>query len=335
MLALDILNELLKELKKRPCPVVFASFSGGPKACMYKALQIIDSKHESHGKLDEYQLVRECLSGYIFDSTPVDFTSDLGTRFALDPTVLKMARPPKIATLIANGISSSLDALFLTKFESQRAEYWQTLYATVGMGAPYLILCSENDELAPYRIICNFAQRLKSLGGDVKLVKWASSPHVGHYRLHPEEYKCSVTELLTKSILIYSKKRVSGSHNQTSEPLNHLREAVSNSNQYQSCHRITLDLNDHFVVPGSVEYHEGQDVGSVHDASKERFIPRSTLPKVNAHGILGQILFDVCVPKNVEDWELRSSSSSSSCTHASGRRHSHFNPMKCIRRSRL
>ncbi|KAJ0785775.1 putative alpha/Beta hydrolase [Helianthus annuus] len=128
---------------------------------------------------DEYRLVRDCLSGHIFDSSPVDFTSDLGTRFVLDPSVLKLSRPPKIATLIANGISSSLDAIFLTRFESQRAEYWQTLYASVGMGAPYLILCSENDNLAPYQIICNFAQRLESLGGDVKLVKWTSSPHVG------------------------------------------------------------------------------------------------------------------------------------------------------------
>lgn len=47
------------------------------------------------------------------------------------------------------------------------------------MGAPYLILCSEDDDLAPYQIICNFAQRLQELGGDVKLVKWNSSPHVG------------------------------------------------------------------------------------------------------------------------------------------------------------
>lgn len=47
------------------------------------------------------------------------------------------------------------------------------------MGAPYLILCSEDDDLAPYSIICNFAQRLQELKGDVKLVKWKSSPHVG------------------------------------------------------------------------------------------------------------------------------------------------------------
>nr|XP_043636368.1 uncharacterized protein LOC122607456 isoform X2 [Erigeron canadensis] len=335
MLALDILNELVKELRKRPCPVVFASFSGGPKACMYKALQIIDSKGESCRDLGEFQLVRDCLSGHIFDSTPVDFTSDLGTRFVLHPSILKLSSPPTIAKWIANGISSSLDALFLSSFESQRAVYWQTLYST-RMRAPYLILCSENDDLAPYQIIRNFAQRLESLGADVKLVNWTSSPHVGHYRHHPVEYKAAVTDLLTKAISIYSQRiqRVSGSHSVTSEPLNHLREAVSSSNEYQSFHRITLDMNDHFVVPGSVEYHEGRDVGSVQDAPKERFIPRSAPPMVNPQGILGQILFDVCVPKNVEDWDLRSSSSSS-YTFTSGRRHSHFNPIKCIRRSRL
>ncbi|GKB01437.1 putative pentatricopeptide repeat-containing protein, mitochondrial-like protein [Tanacetum coccineum] len=338
MLAQDILNELVKELKIRPCPVVFASFSGGPKACMYKALQLMDSMGESQGNLvkDDYRLVRECLSGLIFDSSPVDFTSDLGTRFALHPSILKMSRPPIIAKWIANGISSSLDALFLTKHESQRAEYWQTLYSTISMRAPYLILCSEDDDLAPYQIVCNFAQRLERLGGDVKFVNWSSSPHVGHYRDHPDEYKAAVSELLIKAVSVYSQRtqQVSGSHSQTSEPLNHLREAVSSSNQYQSFHRITLDLNDHFVVPGSVEYHEGRDMGSIQDEHKERFIPRSSPPKVNANGILGQMLFDVCVPKNIEDWDLKSSSSSYS-TIASGRRHSHFNPIKCIRRSRL
>ncbi|GKD36266.1 origin of replication complex subunit 2, partial [Tanacetum coccineum] len=303
MLAQDILNELVK---------------------------LMDSMGESQGNLvkDDYRLVRECLSGLIFDSSPVDFTSDLGTRFALHPSILKMSRPPIIAKWIANGISSSLDALFLTKHESQRAEYWQTLYSTISMRAPYLILCSEDDDLAPYQIVCNFAQRLERLGGDVKFVNWSSSPHVGHYRDHPDEYKVAVSELLIKAVSVYSQRtqQVCGSHSQTSEPLNHLREAVSSSNQYQSFHRITLDLNDHFVVPGSVEYHEGRDVGSIQDEHKERFIPRSSPPKVNANGILGQMLFDVCVPKNVEDWDLKSSSSSYS-TIASGRRHSHFNPI--------
>lgn len=49
-------------------------------------------------------------------------------------------------------------------------------------GAPYLILCSEDDDLAPYQVIYNFAQRLRDLGADVKLVKWNSSPHVGLFQ---------------------------------------------------------------------------------------------------------------------------------------------------------
>lgn len=155
--------------------------------------------------------MRDCLSGFIFDSTPVDFTSDLGIRFILHPTVLKMSRPPPLTSWLANAIASSLDCLFLSRFEAQRAEYWQTLFSTVvsthcfccrmncfllshlvlyniyiyilfflqSIGAPYLIFCSEDDELAPCHIICNFSQRIQQLGGDVELVKWCTSSHVG------------------------------------------------------------------------------------------------------------------------------------------------------------
>lgn len=71
------------------------------------------------------------MSGYIFDSSPVDFTSDLGTRFVVHPSVMKVSEPPRLASWIANGISSGLDALFLSRFESQRAAYWQTLYSSI------------------------------------------------------------------------------------------------------------------------------------------------------------------------------------------------------------
>ncbi|XP_022852633.1 uncharacterized protein LOC111374225 [Olea europaea var. sylvestris] len=178
-LAIEIVKDLVQELKIRPCPVVLASFSGGLKACMYKVLQIIEGKCPEQVNMDDYRLVRDCASGHIFDSTPVDFTSDLGTRFILHPSVLKMSPPPLLASWIVNGVSSSLDALFLSRFEAHRAEYWQTLYSSVSMGAPYLILCSEDDDLAPCQIICNFAQRLKDFGADVKLVKWNNSSHVG------------------------------------------------------------------------------------------------------------------------------------------------------------
>lgn len=44
---------------------------------------------------------------------------------------------------------------------------------------PCLIFCSEDDNLAPYQIIYNFAQRMLDLGGDVKLVKLSGSHHLG------------------------------------------------------------------------------------------------------------------------------------------------------------
>ncbi|KAK2992272.1 hypothetical protein RJ640_020265 [Escallonia rubra] len=339
-LASEILSELIEELKIRPRPVVFASFSGGPKACMYKLLQMIEGKCEAKVNLDECRLVRDCVSGHVYDSAPVDFTSDLGTRFVLHPTVLKMSHPPLLASWIAKGIASSLDALFLSRFESQHAEYWQTLYSSVSMGAPYLILCSEDDDLAPYQIICNFARKLQEFGGDVKLVKWSSSPHVGHYRHYPTDYKAAVNELLGKAAVLYSRRirqlggekmGFEGTQDEISDRLSNLGEASTSSSQ--SYRRVALELNDHFFAPSSMEYHQGRDV--VQDEHKERYIPVSSPPSINAHGVLGQVLFDVCVPKNVENWDIRSPSSLGRPTFGSARWHSHFNPIKCIRRSRL
>nr|TKW01788.1 hypothetical protein SEVIR_8G201700v2 [Setaria viridis] len=176
MLADRVLGELVKELKIRPVPVAFASFSGGPKGCTYKVLQLIERRCKGQLSLDEYQLVRDCLCGQMYDSSPVDFVSDLGTRFLLDPSVLKMSEPPRVLSWMAKGVASGLDALFINKFEEQRKDYWETLYSSVNVG-PILILCSEDDQLAPYSVVENFAKRLLELGGDVNLVKWHSSPH--------------------------------------------------------------------------------------------------------------------------------------------------------------
>lgn len=342
-LALDILDELTEELKRSPCPVVFASFSGGPKACMYKVLQIILGKCEGHEKLVNYQVVRDCVAGHIFDSSPVDFTSDLGTRFVIHPSVLKVSNPPRFVSWLANGIASGLDGLFLSRFESQRAEYWQTLYSSITMGAPYLIMCSEDDDLAPCETIRNFAHRLQELGGDVKLVKWTTSPHVGHYRQHPVDYKGAVTELLGKASTIHSQRiqllerqgmmGFDSSHDEISERLGDLRKAAASSNDIFE--RFSGDLGEHVVEPkSSFEYHDGRAVGSVQD-EKPSLVHLPNPPRINANGVLGQILFDVCVPKNIEEWDVGSLNSLRHSPFPTRRHPLHFNPIKCIRRSRL
>ncbi|KAF7830641.1 DUF829 domain protein [Senna tora] len=339
-LAVNILNELVEVLKIRPCPIVFASFSGGAKACMFEVLQIIEGKCEAH-KTDDYQLVRDCISGYIFDSSPVDFTSDLGVRFVLHPTVLKISHPPRFASWVANGIASGLDALFLSRFEVQRAEYWQILYSTISMQAPYLILCSENDDLAPFQVISKFVDQLKELGADVKLVKWSDSPHVGHYRLHPIEYKASVSEILGKAVAIYSRRvrltgnerlGIEGIKDGISDPIQELRKAAATSTSFQG---FSLARTDH-LSPSSMEYWEDKDVGSMPDEGKQGLIPLPIRPSIIAHGVLGQTLFDVCVPENVEGWDMSSNSNHVRSFSVSGtKKQAPFNPMKCIRRSRL
>ncbi|KAL8141138.1 hypothetical protein V2J09_007159 [Rumex salicifolius] len=332
LLALDVLNELIEAVKIRPRPVVFVAFSGGPKACLYKVLQIIEGKFESQTNVDDYRLVKDCVAGHIYDSSPVDFVSKIGTRFVVHPSILKASRPPKLAKWIANGIASGLDTFFLDKFEVQRADYWQTLYSSVNLRAPYLILCSEDDDIAPFQTICNFSQRLKELGGDVTLVKWDSSPHVGHYRKYPDEYKTAVARLLQKASTMYSYRiqqmvgdniASDGSHNSNSEPFRQLQQVGVIPNEE------IRRASDHFLVPSSSLCHEGRGMSSIsiQDEFKESLIqlPRSP-PSVNAHGVLGEILFDRCVPKDVEDWELK---------HPIPRRPSNFNPIKFITRSSI
>ncbi|GAB2267379.1 hypothetical protein Dimus_002364 [Dionaea muscipula] len=355
LLALDVLNELVEELKVRPCPVVFASFSGGPKACLYKVLQIIDGQCEGRKNPEDYRLVRDCTAGYIYDSSPVDFTSDLGTRFVLHPSILGMSQPPRLAVWIANGIASGLDALFLSRFESQRAEYWQTLYSSVSMGAPYLILFSEDDDLAPYQTICNFAKRLQELGADVRLVKWDSSPHVGHYRQHQDEYTSAVSGLLESAAAIYSQRiqqleRENAGLGRGCDVilLPPQRKASSSACSSDGGLRgLSVDLGDPFLVagPGSLECHQHQDgavgggsgsgSGSVHGSVVHLPSP----PRINAsHGVLGQILFDVCVPTNVEGWDITPPSSSKRLPFPPPptKRQVHFNPIRCMqRRSRM
>lgn len=80
---------------------------------------------------DDNRLVRTCISGHIYDSGPVDFTSDVTAHFALHPTICKIPGSSKLLSWVAGTVASGLDALFLTQFDSQRIDYWQALYSSV------------------------------------------------------------------------------------------------------------------------------------------------------------------------------------------------------------
>lgn len=79
----------------------------------------------------DYKLLRNCVSGHIYDSGPLDVTSDFGFRFSLHPSIAKVPGPSKIVSWVAKSVASGLDALYLTRFESLAAEHWQALYSSV------------------------------------------------------------------------------------------------------------------------------------------------------------------------------------------------------------
>lgn len=120
-----------------------------------------------------------------------------------------------------------------------------------------------------------------------------------------------------------------GTKDEITDPFSGLRKATMSSTSFQG---FALAPSDN-LSSSSTEYYVGKGVGTIADERKGGFIHLPSRPSINANGVLGQILFDVCVPKNVEDWCIRSNSKNALV--AGTRKHVPFNPIKCIRRSRL
>ncbi|KAG0480097.1 hypothetical protein HPP92_010955 [Vanilla planifolia] len=80
-LAYGIIGELIKEIKFRPLPVVFAAFSAGSKGCFFKVLQLLEGKCAGQFSQDDCGLLRECICGQIL--TPALWISLMGLAFCL------------------------------------------------------------------------------------------------------------------------------------------------------------------------------------------------------------------------------------------------------------
>ncbi|EFJ20721.1 hypothetical protein SELMODRAFT_108277 [Selaginella moellendorffii] len=180
-IAVKILDELVEELSKRPRPVTFTSFSGGMKACTYMIIQVCPFHYiYSFAIIEKYKIVRDCTAGYIFDSTPINFVSETGIRFARR----------MLGTSVGNnfavkfGLEKSgraLESMFSSNFEQQGVELNDSFYAAVEM-APALFLCSRNDDLAPFDVIEKFVSEVQGQTfKKVTLVHWEESDHVGEF----------------------------------------------------------------------------------------------------------------------------------------------------------
>ncbi|KAL3679959.1 hypothetical protein R1sor_022915 [Riccia sorocarpa] len=206
-LALRILDELSQELEKRPRPVVFATFSGGYIACLWKIYQVFQGTCDGVDcTLAKYKLVKDCFAGQIHDSSPVDFVSDIGARVFTSPSVVGGQKKIQILQTSGRAAGKVLDFFFLKRFQAQDLALWTTLHKS-GEGGPILVLCSRDDHFSPFERIQEFCSTMTELGWKVTMVAWDKSAHVDHFRRHEAEYKDAVRLLLQDAKTSHALKR--------------------------------------------------------------------------------------------------------------------------------
>ncbi|KAL7002803.1 hypothetical protein U1Q18_003961 [Sarracenia purpurea var. burkii] len=151
--------------------------------------------------------------------------------------------------------------------------------------------------------------------------------------------RAAVTKLLQQAVSVYSQKgqklgersfMEEGMHDHISELICDLQKAAVELNQ--SFGTVARGPNDHFFMPSSAEYGNGSTKsGPLQDEHKEGSVHLSNPP----HSVLGQILFDSCVPKNIEGWDIKFSGSLNGQPLASTHKRSLLSPKRRIRLSRL
>jgi hypothetical protein len=77
------------------------------------------------------------VAGQIHDSSPVDFVSDVGAKVVRSQFVRKSQKPSIIISWGTKAGAKILDALFLSQFELQRADYWLTMLQSAEEGSGY------------------------------------------------------------------------------------------------------------------------------------------------------------------------------------------------------
>jgi hypothetical protein len=187
---------------------------------------------------------------------------------------------------------------------------------------------------------------LQELGGEVKVVKWKNSPHAGHYTHNPIQYRAVISNFLEKAISVHLHKiRLLGerahTHDEISELICGLQKVAVKSNQ--SLRRVATGPCDHFFLPSSAPYQSSSSnnndtSSSSQEEQRERSSFRPLQPtSINAHSVLGQFLFDSCVPKNIEGWDIRFGGSLNGQPYAtsSSRKNSNLGFKKRFLRSRL
>lgn len=145
----------------------------------------------------------------------------------------------------------------------------------------------------------------------------------GHHQ-HQSTQCTAITQLLEQAVSVFSEKIQKLGQKSNMEDMHDVISPIIYD--LQNATAVVSNPNDHFLLPSSSEHQKSRDVESLEELKVRS--PHRSSPCMSTNTVLGQILFDACVPKNVEGWDIKFSGSLNGEPFASVRRRSPFCAMK-------
>lgn len=143
----------------------------------------------------------------------------------------------------------------------------------------------------------------------------------------------AASSVFSRKLQHLEEERMEDQHDEISKLMWDLQNAAVNSNQCLK--RISSVPSDQFWFPSSM-HDSGSPVESGHrEGSSSSMNLLQSPPTISANSILGQIFYDVCVPKNVEGGDIKFSGSLNGEPYVSSQKLLPSRSHRPIRQSRL
>jgi len=177
-------------------PILLHVFSGG--GFLYSGL--IMRALQRQGALGD---VAPRMAGVILDSSPAFVTADVSSRALLaaalrEPADGIDARHPRILGALRGAVDAYLSLAVTRRRLAGMERAWHELVPP----CPKLYLYSESDVLVSPDVIQSHMQAEAVRGSRIYAQRWHDTPHVEHYRLHPEQYTDILSRFVSEALAL-------------------------------------------------------------------------------------------------------------------------------------
>lgn len=191
------LSEQTKDGKQEKRPILFHVFSNNGLYFYANVLQQV-------ARSSQYERVLHSTLGCVFDSTPSHlsveiFTKGFGGALLGAMGITNGGRPAYDHWLVSPIIRALFSVALAPPFLRNNVSSLLESYVRFQPKCPQLFLYSKGDELIPYTDIELAIRATNDLGIPATGKCWADSPHVSHFRMHPEEYREAVTRFVEEA----------------------------------------------------------------------------------------------------------------------------------------